>query len=76
MFSYGSGMASSMFTIKVQSNPSFMREKMKAYERLNERVKVPADIYDKIMEERKSKYGKVPFTPKVITLVQFTKRQG
>ncbi len=65
MFSYGSGIASSMFTIKVQSNPSFMKEKMRAFEKLQERVKVPADIYDKIMEERKTKYGKVPFTTKV-----------
>ena len=71
MFSYGSGIASSMFTLKVHSDPSFMRDKMRAFEKLEQRIKVPSDVYDKVMEDRKTKYGKVPFTPNVCHIQDF-----
>ena len=66
MFSYGSGLASSMFAFRFNSDARFIRERIQAKERLDNRVKVSCEVYDKIMEERKNKYNKVPFKPEVI----------
>ena len=65
MFSYGSGLASSMFAFRFNSDTRFIRERIQARERLESRIKVPCEVYDKIMEERKNKYNKVPFKPEV-----------
>lgn len=70
MFSYGSGLASSMFVLRCTGSPSFISQKIKARERLENRVKVPCDIYDKIMEEKRLKYNKVPLKPEVTDFIK------
>lgn len=65
MFSYGSGLASSMFILHVRSNVNDMRKKLRVPERLAARVKVTPDVYEKIMDSRKSNFNKagLSFTP-------------
>jgi len=65
MFSYGSGLASTMFVLKFDSDVRVIREKMQARERLQSRTKIPCEVYDRIMEDKKNKYNKVPFKPEV-----------
>ena len=67
MFSYGSGLASTMFVLKFDSDVRVIREKMQARERLQSRTKIPCEVYDRIMEDKKNKYNKVPFKPEVKT---------
>lgn len=66
MFSYGSGLASGMFLLRVNTDPSFMREKMNIDEKLKNRVKIPVEEYDKIMESRQIRFGKKSFIPNVL----------
>ena len=65
MFSYGSGLASSMFILRFNSNSDFIQNRIQVRERLQNRVKVSCDVYDKVMDERKTRYNKVPFKPEV-----------
>jgi 3-hydroxy-3-methylglutaryl CoA synthase len=65
MFSYGSGLASAMFVIRVNSDPSFMRPILNIKNRLASRLKFEAKEYDRLMEERRLKFNKKSQTPKV-----------
>lgn len=65
MFSYGSGLASSMFLLRTNTDLRFIREKMQARERLQSRTKIPCEVYDRILEEKRVKYNKVPLKPEV-----------
>jgi len=65
MFSYGSGLASSMFVLRFNTDARFIRERMQAKERLQSRTKIPCEVYDRIMEEKRIKYNKVPLKPEV-----------
>ncbi len=58
MYSYGSGLASAMFTLRVNSDPRFMREKLNVNNRLQNRVKFTSEEYDVMMEERRLNYNK------------------
>ena len=62
MFSYGSGLASSMFTLQVRSNLADMRKKLNLQERLASRVKVDPNVYETIMDNRKEIYNKPNMT--------------
>lgn len=66
MFSYGGGLASSMFVLRCNGNPKFISEKIQARERLNNRVKISCEVFDRIMDERMTKYNKAPVKPEVI----------
>ncbi len=54
-----------MFVLKFDSDVRVIREKMQARERLQSRTKIPCEVYDRIMEDKKNKYNKVPFKPEV-----------
>lgn len=58
MYSYGSGLASAIFTLRVNSDPSFMRPILNVDNKLKNRVKFSPEEYDRIMEERKANYNK------------------
>ena len=67
MFSFGSGLASSMFLIRVNSDPSFMRSKLDIENKLRSRVKVSPEDYDQLMALRQQNYGKKGYTTDVKT---------
>lgn len=57
MFSYGSGLAASLFLIRVQQNVDFIRTTMCLRERLAARIKISAEEYDQIMQLREKSFG-------------------
>jgi len=57
MFSYGSGLAASMFLLKVQRSVKFMSPIMSIKLRLNNRIRISATEYDSIMLQREKNYG-------------------
>lgn len=65
MFSFGSGLASTMYLIKVNSDPSFMRSKLDIENRLKSRVKVSPEEYDQLMALRQKNYGTKSYTTNV-----------
>jgi hydroxymethylglutaryl-CoA synthase len=65
MFSFGSGLASTMYLIRVNSDPSFMRSRLDIENRLKSRVKVSTDEYDQLMALRQQNYGKKAYTTNV-----------
>lgn len=66
MFSYGSGAASTMFTIQVQSKVPFAGLAKSVADQLAERKKVSPPEFDLMMTERKANYGRlnrrIPFS--------------
>lgn len=48
LFSYGSGLASSMFSVKIVGDVSAMAEKLDLHKRLNERNVLPPQAYDEV----------------------------
>jgi len=63
MFSYGSGCAATMFTIRVNQEYSNIQEKSDFQERLDNRIKKSPEFYEEIMADRQANYGhanKVP----------------
>lgn len=65
MFSYGSGLASSMFTIRVASDLSSIKSRINLHSRLQERIQIPAGVYEQIMEDRKLVFNKPSIAPVV-----------
>ena len=65
MFSYGSGLASSMFVLRVVSDYSRIKRVLNLKERLANRVKVSIPEYDAIMAAREKSFGTVPPCPDV-----------
>ncbi|EAR84420.2 hydroxymethylglutaryl-CoA synthase (macronuclear) [Tetrahymena thermophila SB210] len=65
MFSYGSGLASSMFFLRVGEDYSFIKSVINLKERLSQRIKIPIQEYDQIMAEREKAFGFLPSNPKV-----------
>lgn len=58
MFSYGSGCAASMFTIRGKEDYAIIRSTSDFTERLDTRIKKSPEEYDACLEERQLKYGK------------------
>lgn len=62
MFSYGSGLASSMFILRFTSSVTEMRRNLDLHGRLLARIKVPVEVYDRIMDERVEMFHKKGYT--------------
>ena len=54
MFSYGSGLASSLFFLKIKYDVKYISDAVNIQERLNNRVKISIEEYSKIMDLRES----------------------
>ncbi len=65
MFSYGSGMASSMFIFKVEKEYSKMKKQLNVYDRMASRVKISTTEFDAIMQNREKVFGFLPTSPTV-----------
>jgi hydroxymethylglutaryl-CoA synthase len=59
MFSYGGGLMSSMFTIKIRDDLQDMRRVIDFESRLSRRIAITPQEYDRIMQEKENRYGKV-----------------
>ncbi|KAB2100003.1 hypothetical protein AG0111_0g11751 [Alternaria gaisen] len=64
IFSYGSGLASSMFSLKVRGSTKQMAEKLDVHRRLVDRVVVSPEEYEKACSVRERAYLKKCFKPK------------
>lgn len=71
IFSYGSGLAASMFSISLSQDASpgsalhrIQASAAAAIERLNQRIKLTPEEFSKRLSEREEAYMKAPFTPK------------
>ena len=66
MFSYGSGVTSTLFTIKINENLDYIKEKMKIDEKFEKRIKISPEEFDKIMHKKETLYNMLPpYTPSV-----------
>ena len=65
MFSYGSGCAASMFMIKVVGDYSVLKQKTSFTERLEKRVKISPEEFDRWMAHREIMFGKPDYIPTV-----------
>lgn len=63
VFSYGSGLASSMFSLKVVGDTSEMQEKLNLQKRLDERKVVAPEVYDDMCMLREKAHLKKDFKP-------------
>jgi hydroxymethylglutaryl-CoA synthase len=63
VFSYGSGLASSMFSLKVVGDTSEMQEKLNLKQRLDERKIVAPEVYDDMCLLREKAHLKKDFKP-------------
>lgn len=66
MFSYGSGLASSMFFLKFQRDYSQIKDVLNLTERITKkRTKISIEEYDAIMATREQQFGFLPSSPTV-----------
>ena len=66
MFSYGSGCAASLFTVRFTADYKKVAAKSEDYKvRLAQRRRVPAAEYDAIMAKRQANFGKFDYSPEV-----------
>ncbi|KAF2425233.1 erg13, 3-hydroxy-3-methylglutaryl-CoA (HMG-CoA) synthase [Tothia fuscella] len=63
IFSYGSGLASSMFSLKVRGSTKEMAEKLALHDRLDARRVVPPQTYDDMCNLREHAHLKKSYTP-------------
>lgn len=63
IFSYGSGLASSMFSLKVVGDTSVMQQKLNLDQRLNSRKIVAPEVYDEMCLLREKAHLKKDFQP-------------
>ena len=63
LFSYGSGLASTQFSIKVAGDVTKIRDVTKVAERLAARTQVTAQAYTAMMDTRQQNHAKNNFTP-------------
>jgi hypothetical protein len=59
MFSYGSGLMSSMFSIRIRDDLQDMRRVIDFESRLTRRVSVTPQEFDHILQEKENRYGKI-----------------
>lgn len=65
MFSYGSGCASSMFLLRINGNYETVFRPANFKQRLESRVKISPEVFDRWMQSREDHYGKCPYVPQV-----------
>ncbi|WPH02022.1 Hydroxymethylglutaryl-CoA synthase [Acrodontium crateriforme] len=63
IFSYGSGLASSMFSFRVRGSTEEMKEKIDLHTRLNARRVVAPEVYDEMCNIRERAHLKKEYTP-------------
>lgn len=63
MFSYGSGLASSLFTLKFGHDYSKISRLLNLSARMAARIKISPTEYDQIMALREKAFGFVPSSP-------------
>lgn len=64
MFSYGSGLASSMFSLTVKRCTKFICDKLDVSERLESRTCVSPEVFTETMNLRELAYTASNYTPK------------
>lgn len=64
IFSYGSGLASSMFSLKVKGSTEEMRSKVDLHKRLESRRTVAPEVYDEMCNLRERAHLKKSYQPK------------
>lgn len=65
MFSYGSGCAASLFYVRVEGCYKKIQDTAQFKKRLESRIKLSTDEYDKWMEQREKIFGIRDYTPTV-----------
>jgi len=63
MFSYGSGLAASMFSFKVESPVTHIKQKLNLVERLNARVAITPEKFTETLFDREKNYTASNFKP-------------
>ncbi|KAF2280298.1 hydroxymethylglutaryl-CoA synthase [Westerdykella ornata] len=63
MFSYGSGLASSMFSFKIRGSIEELQKKMDIQNRLDSRRVVPPEVYDEMCNLREKAHLQKDYTP-------------
>ncbi|KIW08430.1 hydroxymethylglutaryl-CoA synthase [Verruconis gallopava] len=63
IFSYGSGIASSIFSLKVRGSTKELAEKMNIHKRLESRRVVPPEVYDEMCNLREKAHLQKNYTP-------------
>ncbi|KAL6718983.1 3-hydroxy-3-methylglutaryl coenzyme A synthase [Lecanora helva] len=64
MFSYGSGLASSLFSLKIRGDVSSLAKNLNLHERLDARRSVAPEIYDEMCMLREKAHLQKSYTPK------------
>lgn len=63
-FSYGSGCASTMFSLRITGDLSKMKENLNLQERLDKRIKKKVVEYEQSIKREHERYMEAPYTPK------------
>lgn len=63
MFSYGSGLVASMWSMRIRQSVAEIREQSDVIKRLNSRVEVTPEQYSAAMDLRRDTFGKPDYTP-------------
>ncbi|PYH42840.1 hydroxymethylglutaryl-CoA synthase [Aspergillus saccharolyticus JOP 1030-1] len=64
MFSYGSGLASSLFTVTIRGDTSGMAQRLDLHRRLAARVSVEPEVWDEMSRLREGAYQQKDYVPK------------
>ncbi|QMW48456.1 hypothetical protein G4B11_011974 [Aspergillus flavus] len=64
MFSYGGGLASTMFSLQVKGDITEMAQKIRLRDRLDARTAVSPEFYDQMCQLREKAYQQKNYTPK------------
>lgn len=64
MYSFGSGFAASMFSLRVVDSVQEMANKLSIKKRLQDRYEIAPEMYEKMMLERERDYGRMNYQPK------------
>eukprot|EP00049_Salpingoeca_infusionum_P018593 m.357923 g.357923 ORF g.357923 m.357923 type:complete len:508 (-) comp17988_c0_seq1:359-1882(-) len=63
MFSYGSGLAASLFSLKVRDDVTFIRDTANVKERLEARTCISPEAFERSLQTREDQYTKYDFKP-------------
>lgn len=63
LFAFGSGFASSMFTLRVTASVKYVLVGKGLQQYLAERIIAPPEVYDSVMDSRERDYGRLGYTP-------------
>ncbi|KAJ5071917.1 hydroxymethylglutaryl-coa synthase [Anaeramoeba ignava] len=68
MFSYGSGLASSMFSLLVREDPTEIKKNLDIQNLLDQRIEILPNQFTDILEQRKNNYNKKDIKPKPLEI--------